>query len=1616
MTARAETHNRELISHILTGLRGTANLGEAGEAFVELLFARAIAEDLSQYKPEDLGQLALGAWGRFQRHRAGSHQIHISNPDAQIYSEYGAPTALTSIEIVNDNMPFLFDSVLGEISDRGLSVHLVLHPIVAVSRDGDGARQGGVFDGALNPDLAGQQRESVIIIHVDRIDSDTDRAALAAALDQVLQAVRLTVGDWQPMRARLKAAIDSFQANPPPIPVDEIAEAVHFLKWLADNNFTLIGMRQYSYDGSADDQALVRLEGSGLGILRDPDVKVLRRGRELVTFTPEIREFLRQPVPLIVTKANVRSLVHRRAHLDYVGVKLFSANGELEGELRIVGLFTSTAYTKSASSIPYLRRKVDNVVRRAGFDPESHSGKALINVLETYPRDELFQIDQDLLTDFALAIMQLSEHPRLRVLSRVDKFDRFASVLVFVPRDRFATEVRTKIGEYLAQVYGGRVSAFYPAFLEGALVRVHYIIGRYEGETPVIERGRLEADVAELVRSWQDSIRAAIARDMDPQQVHRLQLKYENAFSPAYQNVFGIDAAVHDVRIIERLSDADRLAVSFLRRDGDKSDQVALRLYNLGAPITLSDRVPILENMGFRVIDERTYSVMPEGGEAVFLHDMVISSSEGSDVDLTRLEPLLESCFKAVWRNDAEDDGYNGLVLRAGLHWRDVAVLRAYSRYLRQIRIPYSQDYMWNTLNRHPGIAADLVAMFRARFDPDQDLGDEARQDAVAAVSARIETALQAVDSLDEDRIIRRFMNLIMATMRCNVFQRDPHGDAKPAMAFKLASKQVDAMPAPRPYAEISVYSPRVEGVHLRFGKVARGGLRWSDRPQDFRTEVLGLVKAQQVKNAVIVPVGAKGGFVPKHLPVGGSRDDIQTEGIAAYKIFISSLLDVTDNLSAADLIPPRRVVRHDDDDPYLVVAADKGTATFSDIANSISLAREFWLGDAFASGGSAGYDHKKMAITARGGWEAVKRHFREMDIDIQTTPFSVVGVGDMSGDVFGNGMLLSRKIRLLAAFDHRDIFIDPDPDPEVSFTERERLFNLPRSSWADYDKKLISAGGGIFSRREKSIPLSPQIKALTGLSADKATPFELMSAILKADADLLWFGGIGTYVRAKDESDDQVGDRANDAIRVRAKDLRVKVVGEGANLGMTQRARIEFAQRGGRINNDAIDNSAGVNSSDLEVNIKIALGQVVRDGALSIEDRNVLLADMTEEVASLVLRNNYLQTLSLSLSEQRGLADLSFQARFMRDLEARGLLDRAVEDLPDDVALLEREKNGAPLTRPELAVLLAYAKITLFDQLLASDVPDDEYLSKELMRYFPAQLRERYSDAIAVHRLRREIIATMLANSMINRGGPTLIVRLVDQTGADVGRIASAFAAVRDSFSMTELNTAIDELDNKVSGTLQLDLYRRIQDLVVEQIAWFLRNVSFDGGLADVIARYKAGIETLFAALDDVLPKDALRRFAANRDNLTGQGIPANLAARMAALNILAMAPDIVLVADTSKRDVADVARAFFAISAYLETDRLNNAARELPLSDYFDRLALNGTLENLADAQRRMTVQVLSNGKSGAEALAQWASGHIGEVERTRKALKEIAGDGTLTLSKLMVGAGLLRDLVRR
>ncbi|ODA91941.1 NAD-glutamate dehydrogenase [Mesorhizobium sp. SEMIA 3007] len=1565
----------------------------------DYLLARAPAEDIAAYEAADLERAADLAGQAVAGHKKGACVVAVET-DSGVVRE-GRP--VTVITVVNDNMPFLFDSILGEITETSGEPTLVTHPVITV-RHGKRGVEEILGDGNFAKDDGSHDRLSVIHVHIPRLTVEAANA-LTERLRKMLGQVHAAVKDWKPMLARLDQAISEFRYSAVPLDKNSVAEAIAFLEWLRDDNFTFLGMREFKYSGGEESGNLERADKPGLGILSDPDVLVLRRGTEAVTTTPEIRAFLHGPEPLIVTKANAKSSVHRRIYLDYIGVKTYTPKGTLAGELRIVGLFTSTAYTRSVMKIPYLRSKAETIIAKSGFDRHDHSGKALINVLESYPRDELFQVPVPILRKHAAAILGLIERPRVRALVRADQFDRFVSILVFVPRDRYDSVVREKIGAYLKNVFEGRLSAYYPAFPEGGLARVHFIIGRSGGKTPKVEQATIEAAIRDIVRTWEDALSDAADAGGGDQALKAIAARLPES----YRDSFSAAVALADAGRIARISADNPIAIDYYRHAEQKPHQAALKIYHHGSPVALSRRVPVLENIGFRVISERTFEVGDDATDMVFIHDMELENSYGKPIDLTDGGALFEDAFLSVWRGDVDNDGYNGLAQTAGLWSGEITILRAYGRYLQQVGIPQSQDFIAAALNRYPDIARGLHALFIARLGPTAET-----EGVVAAkhLKAKIKDALEDVPNIDDDTIIRRYLNLIEASLRTNHFVADTKQKSQ-SLAIKLESQAVEGLPAPRPWREIFVYGSEVEGLHLRFGPVARGGLRWSDRAQDYRTEVLGLVKAQQVKNAVIVPVGAKGGFFPKRLPVGGSRDAIFEAGTSAYKNFVSSLLSITDNIGLDGVIPPAGVVRRDQDDPYFVVAADKGTATFSDTANAISEKHGFWLDDAFASGGSAGYDHKKMGITAKGAWEAVKRHFREINRDIQTSPFTVVGVGDMSGDVFGNGMLLSPQTRLIAAFDHRDIFIDPDPDMTASMAERERMFALPRSSWQDYDKTKLSEGGVIVSRSQKSITLPAAAAAAIGLSKTTATPAEIMTAILKAPVDLLWFGGIGTYLRASTESNAEVGDRANDAIRITALDVRAKVIGEGANLGVTQRARIEFGMNGGRCNSDAIDNSGGVNCSDVEVNIKIALASAMRKGSLTRPARNKLLAEMTGEVGGLVLSNNYQQTLALSIARKRGLADIAHQARFMSALEARGLLDRAVETLPSPAALAEREARGEPLTRAELGVLLAYAKIVLFSDIVASDVPDDAHFDRDLMGYFPDRMAKKYAAEIHGHRLRREIIARVVANDLVNRGGPSFVNRLQEATGRTAADVVRTFAVVRDGFALPALYSEIDALDSQIDGQVQLDLYQMVSRLIYVTSGWYLKNDAGTAPLGQRIAELQDARKALEPKLVSLLPAFSRERIEEKRHGLFKAGAPEKLAEQLALSEVAELIPDIALTARTAGADIVAAARAFFAVSDAFRIPRVEDAARSITPSDYYDQLALSRATDTIGAARRGIAVTALTGHAKAADPVAAWLEAGGERVARIRERLQALTEGGEITVSRLSVASGLMSDL---
>jgi glutamate dehydrogenase len=1587
------------------------------DPFAARFLSRAAPDDLAAFSSEALTGLAKFFEREGLRRAAGQSFLRVLTPSLDAD---GFTLGASLVATINEDRPFLVDSIVGALKETGLRILAVFHPILRAGRDPSGKTVEYKLD-------AGAQgaAESMIAVLVPRLSAEK-AAELQASLAGVLGDVATAVADWKPMLMKLAESITELRMRRPKnATADEIEESLKFLEWLQQNHFTFLGCRDYVFDPEGDGRLTPQLQ-SGLGLLRDPERRVIRRGSDRAALTPEVRGFLMQRSPLIITKSNVRSTVHRRVLQDYVGVKRYDAGGNLVGERRFVGLFTSAAYNESPHDIPFIKSKVLGVERRAELGRSSHNAKALAQVIETYPRDELFQISEDDLLNIALGRVYLGDRPRTKAFFRFDTFDRFVSALVYVPTDVFRSRLLRDFGRILAQAFNGDVSSSDYQNEEGQLTRAHIVVDRRPGPRPAVSEEALQTQLESAVRLWEEDFRSFLNDTRAPDEASALTARYADAFTDGYREQTSVSEAAIDIARLEQIlasTDPDALIIRSWRAPQDPSDRLHLKIYRKGGVIELSAILPVLENFGLRVSTEASHAInalLSGERHKLTVHQFDCVTPPGVTFDESREAPLLEEAFLSVWRGAVESDGFNRLVLAAGMSAFDVTIMRAVSKYLRQAAFPFSQSLMEDALTRQPALSSLLAKLFHARLNPEGWSSISAREAEEQALNAAIEQSLATVPSLDDDRIIRRYRNTIQSMLRTNAFQKDAGGSSKQALSFKIDSQSVQDLPLPRPMVEIFVYSPEVEGVHLRFGRVARGGLRWSDRREDFRTEVLSLVKAQQVKNTVIVPVGSKGGFFPKRLPpASAGRDAFQAAGVSAYKTFIRCLLDVTDNLDGKGaVVPPKGVVRRDNDDPYLVVAADKGTATFSDIANGISLEYGFWLGDAFASGGSNGYDHKKMGITAKGAWETVKRHFREMNKDIQAEDFTVVGIGDMSGDVFGNGMLLSRHIKLIAAFDHRDIFLDPNPVPAVSFEERKRMFALPRSSWADYDKSKISAGGGIFSRSAKKIPLSPEVKARFQLTQDEIEPSVLMNALLKHDADLLWFGGIGTFVKAAVESHQQAGDRANDAVRADANQLRAKVIGEGANLGMTQAARIEFARGGGRINTDAIDNSAGVDTSDHEVNLKILLNGAIGRGELKAADRDPLLVRMTDEVGELVLRDNYLQSQALSVAESHARDDVEAHGRMMRALEKTGRLNRAVEGLPSDEALKQLTARGAGLTRPELAVLLAYAKLELFDEINASKLPDDPYFERSLIEYFPTEV-EKYTGAMQAHRLRREIVGTVLTNSLINLCGPAFMQRMREASGAASADIVRAAVVAQGIFGVGDLVRRIEALDGKVEARFQIDMLAILVRHMQRATLWALRNAG-TGPIAAAIEASGGAVKALRGTFASLVSPAEAKEIETQIAAYTAAKVPLDVAEDVSVLASAATVPDIARLARAGNADLDFVAGAFFATGRLLGIDRLRLVAEKMRPGEHWDRLAVRRIADDLLNFQRTLTARAIAGSEAlkgrteGAKAVSAWGEANAPAIEKLTTLLDELERLGAYNVARLTLAASQIRDLV--
>lgn len=1566
-----------------------ARHAEAG-AFIRAFYKRMSSDELPQHSAEGWAALATDFLDFARARKPGTALVRLFNPTAK---NEGWESSHTVVQIANDDMPFLVDSVTMALGEQGIGVHVLGHPVVAFQRDKAGKL---VSVGEGSP-------ESLMHLEIDRQPAEA-MPKIRQALESVLEDVRASVREWPQMQAKMIAIADSLGTRNLPVDANGKHEAQEFLRWASDDHFTFLGYREYEVVEKGGQEVLSAVKSSGMGLLRGKDVG---KPRLLTSLAAHYMPQSGSVDALILTKTNSRATVHRPGYMDYIGVLSFDAKGKPVREERFLGLYTSSAYNRRPWDIPLVRQRHNYVMKHSGLAPDSHSGKALRHILESLPRDEMFQSSEEELLRTATGILGLQERVRSKLFLRRDRYGRFFSVLVYIPRDRFNTDVRLRIEAMLKrELHGEHVDSSVTLGGESPLAQVHLIVRPKSGEAIETDSTKIENELSKIVRNWQDDLREKLVARHGEQRGLTLTNTYGRALPAGYIEDVSADVAADDVEHLAALAGPDDLRLSLYRSHAGEGG-LRFKFYRQNDDIPLSDALPMMENMGLRVISEHPYR-LNANGHTLFVQDFEVETSI-ANLDVSNLDANFEEAFAQIWRGNAENDGFNRLILTANLSWRQVSMLRGYCKYLLQVGVPFSQSYVEETLNRYPLLARLLVELFEAKFDPVTGNeskaeikagmeafraqlhalahGDEATlatlQPAIDARAGKRDAQVEAtrtslkglfdrVASLDEDRILRSFIGVIDATLRTSYYIQYKDGlraDGGPSdyISFKFDSSKVPDLPKPRPYREIFVYGPRVEGVHLRFGPVARGGLRWSDRREDFRTEVLGLVKAQMVKNTVIVPVGSKGGFFAKQLPDPTvDRDAWFNEGVACYKRFINGLLDITDNLVNGKVVPPANVVRHDNDDPYLVVAADKGTATFSDIANGIARAHGFWLDDAFASGGSVGYDHKGMGITARGAWESVKRHFRAMGRDSQAQDFTVVGVGDMSGDVFGNGMLLSRHIRLLAAFDHRHIFLDPNPDAAKTFKERERMFKLPRSSWDDYDKTLISKGGGVFPRSAKSIPLSPEIKTALGIDASVTalSPAELLSAILKAPVDLLWNGGIGTYVKSSGESNADVGDRANNALRVNGRDLRCKVVGEGGNLGMTQLGRIEAAQHGVLLNTDFIDNSAGVDTSDHEVNIKILLNGEVQKKSLTLPERNKLLAKMTDEVAQLVLNDNYRQNQAISLMERMSVHRLGSKQHFIRTLESQGLLDRQIEFLPSDAEIAERKARGQGLTRPELAVLLSYSKIVLFQQLLDSNVPEDPYLSKELVRYFPQPLQAKYAKAMENHRLKREIIATAVTNSMVNRMGATFTLRMTEDTGRTPAEVAEAYTIAREAVDARDLWSQIDALDGKVPEAVQVDALQVIWHLLRSMSRWLLSRPGKMPEITAAMARYSDGLNAVRSAVPGVLSGVRREAYDARVAEWKGKGLPVKLAEQLAALPLLEFGCDIVEISLARKLSPLEVAKAYFSLGAALSLPWLYEQVEQLSVDGRWQALARGALRDELATQARTLVSQILADG----------------------------------------------------
>ncbi|MTI15398.1 NAD-glutamate dehydrogenase [Sansalvadorimonas verongulae] len=1575
------------------------------KTFLKPFFSITTPDELVAYRRRDLLGSTLAFWRFFQTHDHNAPKVEVLNPD---YENNGWHSTHTIIQIVHPDMPFIVDSIRMKLNERGATIHHLRNCVLSVSRDDSNT---------FTTRDSNNRREALLYIEVNRLGQDSELEALQQDLKDVLADVRRVVTDYRPIARKVEELVSALEQGAS-TKDSEVKEVVDYLRWLLDDNFTFLAYEELAVDRSQEHPGVVPVEGQRLGLLRPRHSGQLDRG----TLEPEMdRNILEDHSLLSFATAAARSSVHRPAYPNFILVKRFDKDGNVIGECRIMGLYTSPVYTQSPREIPWLRNKVNHIIKLAGLNMGGHHGKELVQTIEVFPREELFLTPADQLFKTLMGILQIQERHQIRVFMRRDPNDLFCSVLVYVPREVYDTTLRKQIQHILCKRLNAVDAEFTTHFSESILARVHYVLRLSEHALDDFNPKVITAEIHQAAYSWEDEFRDSILETRGEVDGHALLKSFDGGFPVSYRDAFTPLTAVADVDHIQHLSDESPIAMSFYQPIKDDG-YLHFKVFHCGDSLPLSDLIPIMENLGLRVIGEHPYFLYRTVNgkrKRVSLHDFTLSLTHGQHLPLRKVAGKFQEAFRHTWDGEAENDRFNHLVLVAGMDWRQVSMFRAYARYIKQIRFGFSQEYIADTLCNNSNIALLLLKLFEVSFDPELDLTQEQRNARRQQYQQSIFEALDEVSVLSEDRILRRFMDTIIATLRTNFYQLDAQGTHHDYMSFKFSPGEIPDIPRPAPLFEIFVYSPAVEGVHLRGGKVARGGLRWSDRVEDYRTEVLGLVKAQQVKNAVIVPVGAKGGFVPKRLPVNGTREEIQAEGIACYKRFIKGLLDVTDNLVDNEVVHPKGVIRYDEDDTYLVVAADKGTATFSDIANSIAEGYGFWLGDAFASGGSAGYDHKKMGITAKGAWVSVQRHFRERGIDVQKDPVTVVGIGDMAGDVFGNGLLSSRALKLVAAFNHMHIFVDPDPDPETSFVERERLFALPRSSWEDYDGELISEGGGIFSRSAKAVTISPQMKKAFGIRANRLTPNDLISAILKAKVDLIWNGGIGTYVKSSSESHADVGDKANDTLRIDGSQVRASVLGEGGNLGFTQLGRIQFALNGGALNTDFIDNAGGVDCSDHEVNIKILLNQIEATGDMTRKQRDRMLENMTEEVSTLVLANNYRQTQAITMAEAECLSQMEEYKGFIHDLEGSGRLDRAIEFLPDDETIRERQAAGQGLTRPELSVLISYSKADLKEKLLESSIPDDPYLARELVTAFPKALVKKYGKPLAEHRLHREIVSTQIANYLINMMGITFVSRQQKSTGADAADIVAGFVVARDIFGAEQLWADIESLDHVVRSELQHELMGEVMRLLRRATRWLVRMRQVDRDAADCVEHYQSRLQKMIENLSELLPERQRKEWQTRVDQLVARNVPEYLAQRIAGVRHLFSMLSVIQAVDQTGEKLEKVASAFFAVGEHLDLHWFYQELSQLEVQNHWQGLAREGVRDELALQQRALTVSMLQldpTAEDVCELLQRWSEANATGLARWQAILEELRGAAGSELAMYTVATRELLDLAQK